>query len=96
MGTGLPWWFSGKRIHLSMQETQIPFLVWEDPTRRGATKSMGHNCWARAVKRGGCNCWSLYSLEPVLCHRKGTEMRSLRTKTREKPQAAMKTCCCCC
>ena len=40
MGTGLPWWFSGIRIHLSMQETQIPFLVWEDPTGRGATKSM--------------------------------------------------------
>ena len=91
MGTGLPWWLRGKRIHLSMQETQIPFQVWEEPTRRGATKSTGHSCWASAEERGGRTCWSLRSLEPVLCHREATEMRSLRTSTGEKPQAAMKT-----
>ena len=56
MGTGLPWWLSGKRIHLSMQETQIPFLVWEEPTRRGATKSMGHSSWASAEEYGGRTC----------------------------------------
>ena len=32
VGCGLPWWLSGKRIHLLMQETQVRSLVWEVPT----------------------------------------------------------------
>ena len=31
------------RICLPMQGTQVRALVWEDPTRRGATKPMRHN-----------------------------------------------------
>ena len=31
------------RIHLPMQGTQVPALVREDPTCRGATKPMRHN-----------------------------------------------------
>ena len=31
------------RIHLPMQGTQVPSLVWEDPTCRGATKAVSHN-----------------------------------------------------
>ena len=31
------------RIHLPMQGTWVRALVWEDPTFRGATKSMCHN-----------------------------------------------------
>ena len=31
-----------------MQETQVWSLVQEDPTGRGATKSVLHNCWACA------------------------------------------------
>ena len=30
------------RIHLSMQEIQVPSPVWEDPTCLGATKPMNH------------------------------------------------------
>ena len=30
-----------------MQGTQFRALVWEDPTCRGATKSVHHNYWAR-------------------------------------------------
>ena len=49
------------RIRLLMQETQAQSLVWEDPTRSGATKPMGHDycaCVSRAHKR------QLLSLSP--------------------------------
>ena len=32
------------RICLPMQGTQVRALVWEDPTCRGATKPVSHNC----------------------------------------------------
>ena len=32
------------RIHLPMQETRDQSLIWEDPTCRGATKSMHNYC----------------------------------------------------
>ena len=32
------------RIRLPMQGTQVQALVWEDPTCRGATKPVRHNC----------------------------------------------------
>ena len=32
------------RICLPMQGTQVRALVWEDPTCRGATRPMSHNC----------------------------------------------------
>ena len=35
------------RIHLPMQGTWVRALVREDPTRRGATKPVCHNYWAR-------------------------------------------------
>ena len=31
------------RIHLPRQGTQVRALVWEDPTRRGATKPVRHS-----------------------------------------------------
>ena len=31
------------RIHLPMQGTRVPALVWKDPTCRGATKPVRHN-----------------------------------------------------
>ena len=31
------------RVCLEMQETRVPFLVWEDPTCQGATKPVCHN-----------------------------------------------------
>ena len=36
---------------------QVWFLVWEDPTCRGATKRVGHNYWACALEPGSCNYW---------------------------------------
>ena len=38
------------RIHLPMQGTQVPALVWEDPTRRGATKPVRRNYLAYALR----------------------------------------------
>ena len=32
--SGLPWWLSGKRTHLPMQETQVQFLGREDPREK--------------------------------------------------------------
>ena len=40
------------RICLLMQETRVRALVWEDPTCRGATRPVSHNCWACAS--GAC------------------------------------------
>ena len=40
------WW----RILLAMQGTHVWSLVWEDPTCRGATKSVYHNYWAHKLQ----------------------------------------------
>ena len=42
-------------MRLSVQETQVWFLVWEDPTCHGATKPVCHNYWACALKYGNYN-----------------------------------------
>ena len=34
------------RVCLPMQGTRVRALVWEDPTCRGATGPVSHNCWA--------------------------------------------------
>ena len=40
------------RVCLPMQGTRVRALVWEDPTCRGATRPVGHSCWACAS--GAC------------------------------------------
>ena len=40
------------RICLPLQGTRVRALVWEDPTCRGATRSVSHNYWACAS--GAC------------------------------------------
>ena len=34
------------KVCLPMQGTWVRALVWKDPTCRGATRPMSHNCWA--------------------------------------------------
>ena len=51
--------FSG----VSVQETQVWFLIPEDPTCHGATKPVHHNCWACALEPGSHSCWAC-ALEP--------------------------------
>ena len=56
--TVLPWWLSGKESACQCSR-QFKSLVWENPTWRGATKSMCINCWAcDALEPGSCNYWS--------------------------------------
>ena len=40
------------RVCLPMQGTRVRALVWEDPTCRGATGPLSHDCWACAS--GAC------------------------------------------
>ena len=49
------------RIRLPMQGTRVRALVQEDPTCRGATKPVRHNCWACALEPASHNCWSLHA-----------------------------------
>ena len=60
-----------------MQGTQVRSLVREDPTCRGATKPVRHNYWACALEPT--------RLEPVLCNKEATAMRSLHTATKSSP-----------
>ena len=39
MSLMIPW----LRVLLSVQETQVQSLVWDDPTYHGETKPVGHN-----------------------------------------------------
>ena len=48
----------GLRIRLPMQGTRVRALVWEDPTCRGATKSVYHNYWACALEPVSHNYWA--------------------------------------
>ena len=76
-------------VHLPMQGTQVRALVWEDPTCRGATGSVCHNCWACALEPA--------HLDPVLPNGGGhhSERPMHRSKewpplasTREKPKCS--------
>ena len=43
------------KIRLSMQETRVQFLIWEDFTCHGATKPVCHSHSACALEPRGCN-----------------------------------------
>ena len=69
--SGLPRWFSSakkKKIHLSMQETQVRSLIRWDTTCLGATKPLYRNSWACALRRGRHKYWAhvLQLLKPEL------------------------------
>ena len=55
------------RIHLPMQGTQVRALVREDPTCRGATKTMHHSYWACALEPVSHNYWSLRATTTEAC-----------------------------
>ena len=58
-------------IDLPMQETQVQFPVWEDPTWPKAAKPMCHSYWACALRAGAPQLLSPQALEPVLCNKRG-------------------------
>ena len=43
MGTGLPWWLSGKESACNAGD-MVPSLIWEDPTGCEAAKLVHHIC----------------------------------------------------
>ena len=55
------------RICLSVHESQVQSLVWEDPACHGATKPVSHNYWICDLEPGGCNHWAhvLQLLKPA-------------------------------
>ena len=82
------------RIHLSMQGTQVPSLVWEDLTSRGATKPVHHNYWACALEPVGHNYWACVPqllkptcLEPCSATREATAMRNPCTTMKSSPRS---------
>ena len=95
------------RIRRPVQGTRVRALVREDPTCRGATKPVHHNCWACALEPVSHNYWAHVPqllkptrLEPVL-HSKRSHRNEKPTHcnkeqpppvaTRESPRAATKT-----
>ena len=43
--SGLPWWLSGKRIHLPRQEMQVRSLGWENPLEKDITTHSSILAW---------------------------------------------------
>ena len=54
--------FPSKESTCQCRETQVPSLVQEDPTGRGATKPVHHSSWASALESG--SCWSPCTTAP--------------------------------
>ena len=66
------------RIHLPAQETQVPSLIWDDPTCRRATESVHHNYWACALEPRSHAATTETPVPQSLCSaaRETTPMRS--------------------
>ena len=67
-----------------MQETRVRALAQEDPTGRGATKTVRHNYWACALEPTSHNYWAHVPqlLKPA---RLQTVLRNKRSHLNEKP-----------
>ena len=59
-----------------MQGTRVRALAWEDPTCRGATKSVSHNYWARVPQ-----LLKPMHLEPVLHKRSHRNEKPVHRKS---------------
>ena len=42
---GLPWWLSGKKIHLPIQEINVRSLGWEDPLEKEVATHFSILAW---------------------------------------------------
>ena len=49
---GPPRWFTGERIHLPIQETQVQSLDREDPAGEGKGNSLEYSCLGNVMNRG--------------------------------------------
>ena len=75
-----------------MQGTQVRALVGEDPTCRGATKSVRHNYWACALEPTSHNYWAHAPqllkparLEPVLRNERPPQWEARAPQRRAAP-----------
>ena len=79
-----------------MEGTRVRALVREDPTCRGATKPMHHNCWSpRALEPMCSNYWAHglqllkpTCLEPVLCNKRSHHNEKPVHRNEESPLLA--------
>ena len=83
------------RIRLPMQGTWVQALVREDPTCRGATKSMRHNDQACTLEPVSHNYWARMPqllkptrLEAVLCNKRSHRNKKPVHRTKSKPLLA--------
>ena len=83
------------RIHLPMQGTRVQCLVWEDPTGRGETRPMHHDCWASAPEPTSCNYWARVPqllkpghLGPAVCNRRSQRSEKPVQHNEEQPPLA--------
>ena len=86
----LPWWLSGKRIRLPMQETQVQSLVWEDPTCQGATGPARHTYGAREPGQSSYKAHAPQPLKPTHpgpcpATRGASTMKCLHSKMKNSP-----------
>ena len=75
------------RTQLAMQGTQVQALVGGIPTYLGASKPVGHSCWARALHHTCRNCWSPACWSPCSAAREAHVMRKLRAATTSDPSS---------
>ena len=80
------------RIHLPMQGSRVRALTREDPTCHRAAKPVHHNYRACTLEPMSHNHWAHVPpllkpvcLEPGLCKKEATAMRSLHTATKSSP-----------
>ena len=52
MRNGLPWQLSGKKIHLTTQEIEVPSLGQEDPLEKGNGNPLQYSCLENPMDRG--------------------------------------------
>ena len=69
------------KLQVPVQGTQVPSLVWEDPTCLGATQPVCQSYWAL-----GCNYWAHEPRATCLATREATALRSLSLPQLEKAQ----------
>ena len=84
---------------LAMWGKPVRFLVWEDPTSRGATRPLGYNYWAFTLEPTYSNCWRPECPRPCAPQqRKPPQWEALRREpllfaTIESPRTATNTQC---
>ena len=73
------------RVHLTMQETRVWSLVWEDSTCLRATKHVCHNYWACGLEPTSHNYWTFMLLTTEACRSRAHALQQEKP-LQEKPR----------